>query len=184
MHLILCNGEIPAETNSVPILKQMASASTDRCHWTTSLNQYLRAHYPLGGNGSSPYEFLSRIRPFLPWIMSSLPWLIAISLAESIASPWLSKMPVKRELPAPLMPHWFPTGTTCWFFFMRIHLCWKYLLKNQWIRNSTLSGTKIVCGSLPKLFSVQFGHTTMYAGWNQKFAIHFGKFRILSGILR
>lgn len=71
--------------------------------------------YPLGGNGSLPWESLSRICPLQPWINSSECWFLEIWRAAAIASDCLSNVEVSLELPSPLMPHLSPAGTTCWF---------------------------------------------------------------------
>ena len=39
---------------------------------TTSLLVVMITYYPLGGNGSFPYESFARIRPFSPWMTRSL----------------------------------------------------------------------------------------------------------------
>lgn len=70
---------------------------------------------PLGGNGSFPWESLSRIWPLRPWMNSSECWFLEIWRAAAIASDCLSNVEVNLELPSPLIPHLSPTGTTCWF---------------------------------------------------------------------
>ena len=60
--------------------------------------------YPLGGNGSLPWESLSRICPLRPWINSSECWFLEIWRAAAIASDCLSNVEVSLELPSPLMP--------------------------------------------------------------------------------
>lgn len=70
---------------------------------------------PHGGNGSFPWESLSRIWPLRPWMNSSECWFLEIWWAAAIASDCLSNVEVNLELPSPLIPHLSPTGTTCWF---------------------------------------------------------------------
>lgn len=70
---------------------------------------------PLGGNGSFPWESLSRIWPLRPWMNSSECWFLEIWRAAAIAPDCLSNVEVNLELPSPLIPHLSPTGTTCWF---------------------------------------------------------------------
>lgn len=78
--------------------------------------------YPLGGNGSFPWESFSRIWPSRPWMNSSECWFLDIWRAAAIASDCLSNVEVNLELPSPLIPHLSPAGTTCWFLPIYLHL--------------------------------------------------------------
>ena len=73
--------------------------------------------YPRGGNGSCPWESLSRISPFGRWITSSDSWLREMLRAILIASVCVWVLAVAREFPSPFTCHPpLGCGVTCWFF--------------------------------------------------------------------